>query len=539
MATKLITWDGNCEDMLCDFVLGHYVCGNLRPYHANAQVWGEVIDNLNACMGNAFIIFSNTPPLNTDEERALEEELANANASAPTHLDNDCYTPNFESFPQIVEDVEVEEVTQWAGKRLVQDASGKGKKVSRNSDRVNEMTVALKEYTAMMKDRHNGKLGKSNSSSNQFTQSGVGGDPCSLGKVMKVLNSYADLSNNAYIKMSKYDFDNAYFNDVSSSNDCEENDDDWTDLESGCEEEAEFNLVNPIVREMYAYIQRHYDKQPMRTSPLTGKVYMDEVTEEYDFDNAYFNDVSSSNDCEENDDDWTDLESGCEEEAEFNLVNPIVREMYAYIQRHYDKQPMRTSPLTGKVYMDEVTEGNLAKCYQVFHMTPKLLLHLVDKLAQHGYLRDGLSEVNATQAVAMLLYILGDNTRFRCVADRFQHSTETVYRYFRKVLRAVRHYVKHLIKPNQNVTGLPKHLQVNKYWPWFESDELFRTIRESVGEGSATNSEGSGDARASTSSMTQRHVLEMSSASKRAMGQFRENITDTMWDDYVARGNVR
>ncbi|KAK7857095.1 hypothetical protein CFP56_019784 [Quercus suber] len=465
MATKLITWDGNCEDMLCDFVLGHYVCGNLRPYHANAQVWGEVIDNLNACMGNAFIvrrIFSNTPPLNTDEERALEEELANANASAPTHLDNDCYTPNFESFPQIVEDVEVEEVTQWAGKRLVQDASGKGKKVSRNSDRVNEMTVALKEYTAMMKDRHNGKLGKSNSSSNQFTQSGVGGDPCSLGKVMKVLNSYADLSNNAYIKMSKYDFDNAYFNDVSSSNDCEENDDDWTDLESGCEEEAEFNLVNPIVREMYAYIQRHYDKQPMRTSPLTGKVYM-----------------------------------------------------------------------------DEVTEGNLAKCYQVFHMTPKLLLHLVDKLAQHGYLRDGLSEVNATQAVAMLLYILGDNTRFRCVADRFQHSTETVYRYFRKVLRAVRHYVKHLIKPNQNVTGLPEYLQVNKYWPWFESDELFRTIRESVGEGSATNSEGSGDARASTSSMTQRHVLEMSSASKRAMGQFRDNITDTMWDDYVARGNVR
>ena len=71
------------------------------------------------------------------------------------------------------------------------------------------------------------------------------------------------------------------------------------------------------------------------------------------------------------------------------------------------------------------------------------------------------------------------------------------------------------------------------------SDELFRTIGESVGEGSATNSEGNGDARASTSSATQRHVLEMSSASKRAMGQFRDNITGTMWDDYVACGNVR
>ena len=72
-----------------------------------------------------------------------------------------------------------------------------------------------------------------------------------------------------------------------------------------------------------------------------------------------------------------------------------------------------------------------------------------------------------------------------------------------------------------------------------QSDELFRTIGKSVSEGSATNSEGSGNDGASTSSATQRHVLEMSSALKKAMGQFRDNITDTMWDDYVVCGNVR
>ena len=72
-----------------------------------------------------------------------------------------------------------------------------------------------------------------------------------------------------------------------------------------------------------------------------------------------------------------------------------------------------------------------------------------------------------------------------------------------------------------------------------QSDELFRTIGGSVGEGSVTNSKGSGDAEASTNLAIQRHVLEMSSASKRAMGQFRGNITDVMWDDCVARGNVR
>ena len=84
--------------------------------------------------------------------------------------------------------------------------------------------------------------------------------------------------------------------------------------------------------------------------------------QEYDFDDAYFNDIGSSNYYEANDDDWTDSEPEHEEEAKFNLVNPIVGEMYAYMQRHYDKQPMRTSVLTGKAYIDEVTEGNLAKC---------------------------------------------------------------------------------------------------------------------------------------------------------------------------------
>ena len=107
--------------------------------------------------------------------------------------------------------------------------------------------------------------------------------------------------------------------------------------------------------------------------------------QEYDFDDAYFNNIGSSNDCEfDDDDDWTDSDSEREEEAKFNLVNPIVGEMYAYMQRHYDKQPMRASALTDKAYMDEVTEGNAMNCYEMFCMTPELLLHLMDELAQHG-----------------------------------------------------------------------------------------------------------------------------------------------------------
>ena len=56
MATDLRTWDANCEDLLCDSVLGHLVCGNLRRYHANAHVWEEITNFINARLGKAFTV---------------------------------------------------------------------------------------------------------------------------------------------------------------------------------------------------------------------------------------------------------------------------------------------------------------------------------------------------------------------------------------------------------------------------------------------------------------------------------------------------
>ena len=91
-----------------------------------------------------------------------------------------------------------------------------------------------------------------------------------------------------------------------------------------------------------------------------------------------------------------DSECDSEKESKFNLMNPIVKEMYAYMQRHFDKQPMRTSMLTGNAYMDELYEGNPLKCYKIFCMTRLLLDHLMDELNWHGYLREGQGGMNAT-----------------------------------------------------------------------------------------------------------------------------------------------
>nr|POE92659.1 hypothetical protein CFP56_35202 [Quercus suber] len=289
--------------------------------------------------------------------------------------------------------------------------------------------------------------------------------------------------------------------------------------------------------------------------------------------------------------------------------------------------------------MDEL-DSNPNKCFEMFRMTRPYLLHLVDKLVSHGYLMEGQGGVDATQAVAMLLYILDHNIQIRCIVDRFQHLTKTVSDHFRRVLRALHSYARNLIKLDPDVVYLPEHLQVNKYWPSFEfiyvragwegsvndsqvleeaigdpkhgflwpptgsyylvdsglligtsflphhkstrwllndrlgvlkahfpilnlmpnfkrnrqryvitaccclhnfirinnrSDALFNIWDNVEYEGNPVVLPSNGNNGASTSTANQRHVVEMLEASKRWMAHFRDDITDAMWVDYVAR----
>ena len=211
---------------------------------------------------------------------------------------------------------------------------------------------------------------------------------------------------------------------------------------------------------------------------------------QYDFDDAFFNsddddmdsggcgddmDTSSSDDDMDISDCDDDMTTGLydSEEEEFWFVFPLIGEMVAYFQRHYDKRPQHTSILSGSDYMAEVRDGNPINCHEMFRMTLDLFYHLVDELKHYGYLKEGKGRVDVQEAVAIFLYIVGHNTRMRPAADRFQHSTETVDRKFRRVLRAVHTWGQHLIKPDPNAVGLPEHLRGNnKYDPWFEVNDF-------------------------------------------------------------------
>ncbi|KAL0010326.1 hypothetical protein SO802_005434 [Lithocarpus litseifolius] len=95
------------------------------------------------------------------------------------------------------------EQTQRADKRPIEEPTGKGKKVAKKADRDSDMTIALQEYTALERERFNKKKGKSMGSSNHVAQFASGGDPCSLGRALDVLNQYNDLDDDTYINISE------------------------------------------------------------------------------------------------------------------------------------------------------------------------------------------------------------------------------------------------------------------------------------------------------------------------------------------------
>ncbi|KAK9984423.1 hypothetical protein SO802_033948 [Lithocarpus litseifolius] len=80
-------------------------------------------------------ISSNTPTPNSDEERALEEELANEACRAQLG-DDDCYNPNMEHITQ--DDPPVDEQTQRVDKRPMEEPTTKGKKVAKKVDRASQ-----------------------------------------------------------------------------------------------------------------------------------------------------------------------------------------------------------------------------------------------------------------------------------------------------------------------------------------------------------------------------------------------------------------
>ncbi|PIA29519.1 hypothetical protein AQUCO_05900030v1 [Aquilegia coerulea] len=133
----------------------------------------------------------------------------------------------------------------------------------------------------------------------------------------------------------------------------------------------------------------------------------------------------------------------------------MIRHVLEYESLFVDKTPYRTSILTGKEYILEVLEGNPTRCFESFRMKPHVFRNLCDRLKMMKVLQDQ-KDVSVEEGLAMGLAILGHGHKQRIVAERFQHSTTTVHKWFKWTIRALAALGTNLIRPvnrGQNCIG--------------------------------------------------------------------------------------
>ena len=68
-------------------------------------------------------------------------------------------------------------------------------------------------------------------------------------------------------------------------------------------------------------------------------------------------------------------------------------------------------------------------------MGKSVFIELCNCLKQKEYIKDR-REIKVEEAVAIFLIIVGQNVGMRLIADRFQHSLETIDRHFHLTLKA-------------------------------------------------------------------------------------------------------
>jgi hypothetical protein len=120
---------------------------------------------------------------------------------------------------------------------------------------------------------------------------------------------------------------------------------------------------------------------------------------------------------------------------EKNILTPealltIAGAVEKYYGMYYDKTPCRTSALGGASYMSEiVSTKNLRRAHEVLRMPLSTFTKLCAWFREQGLLQDE-KVVSVEEQVAIFMDIVGKKASNRGCQERFQHSGDTISRYF-------------------------------------------------------------------------------------------------------------
>ena len=119
-----------------------------------------------------------------------------------------------------------------------------------------------------------------------------------------------------------------------------------------------------------------------------------------------------------------------------------------YRYQYITKSKVQEATQSGKTYLNEILIGHPCKCPDIFRMSSGCFLLLANELKCRGLLRDSRT-VTMEEQLGIFLFTVGHSQRNHVMQNLFQHSGETISRYFNKTLDAIIKLVPYYVKlPN-------------------------------------------------------------------------------------------
>jgi hypothetical protein len=152
----------------------------------------------------------------------------------------------------------------------------------------------------------------------------------------------------------------------------------------------------------------------------------------------------------------------------------MARALALYYNNYIYKEPCIVSYNTGMRWLNEILNGHWVRCVNMFRMDADTLQSLCVDLEMLYGLKQS-RRMSDIEKVGMFLYTLALGASNREVQERFQHSGETVNKYFNEVLRLVCLLVIELIKPvDLEFSIIPTEITMNpRYMPHFKEINNF------------------------------------------------------------------
>ncbi|XP_020575313.1 putative nuclease HARBI1 [Phalaenopsis equestris] len=141
-----------------------------------------------------------------------------------------------------------------------------------------------------------------------------------------------------------------------------------------------------------------------------------------------------------------------------------------YYQRRTTRIPRMTSTFVGDRWVSEMLSGHPIRFRNIFRMTRTIFMDLLNELClNHGL--HGSSRTLSREVLAITLYILAQNESIRGAMERFQHSSETISRYFSKGIQALISLAAQIIKPEDpSFATTPEQIANDpRYMPYFKN----------------------------------------------------------------------